>query len=196
MLGLRFVPIFLLFLILTGIPVPDGAGKEYLTDKEIEKIQDTYDIDKRVKIYMEAAALRLKTAEDRLNGKESEPGDPLEFFTPEDMLDGYYNILRSVMMNLDDAAERPGRDNGVYVASVEQKSPREMFSSALKTLKSETEKAVRRLEVLKKIAEEKEKEELWNLVNSAIDVTNGAHEGAEHGLSKQRSSPDIEKTKK
>ena len=196
MFRIRFAPVFLLFVVLTGIPVPDTAAKEYLTDKEIEKIQDTYDIDRRVKIYMEAAALRLKTAEERLTGKESEPGDPLEFFTPEDMLDGYYNIVKSVMMNLDDAAERPNRDNGVYVASVENKSPREKFSGALKTLKSETEKAVRQLEALKKIAEEKKKEELWNLVNSAIDITNGAHEGAEYGLSKQPSSPDKEKTKK
>jgi histone H3/H4 len=51
-------------------------------------------------------------------------------------------------------------------------------------LKTATEKALVQLGILKRIAEEKKKEELWNLVNKAIDVTNGAHEGAESGITK------------
>jgi hypothetical protein len=152
-------------------PAPGSPEKEFLTDKEIERIQDAQAIDARVQIYMEAAALRLKTAQERLEGKEPEEGDPLELFSPEDMLDGYYRILRSVMLNLDDAFKKAGPD-------------REKVGKALRTLKGRTENAGKELEILKKMAEEKKKEELWNLVNKAIDITQGAHEGAEYGLAK------------
>jgi len=60
----------------------------------------------------------------------------------------------------------------------------------MKALKGATESAAKELEILKKIAEEKQKEELWDLVNKAIDITNGAHEGAELGLSKEPPEPD------
>jgi hypothetical protein len=152
------------------------AAKEYLTPKEIEQIQDAQEIEKRIKIYLEAAALRLKAAEDRLYGKESAPGDPLEFFSAEEMIDGYYQIVRSVMLNLDGAFQKPSGD-------------KEKFGVALKNLKDSMEKAEKSLAILKKMAEEKRREELWNLINKAIDVTGGAHEGAEMGLSKQPAPP-------
>ncbi len=145
--------------------------KEFLTPKEIEQIQDAQEIEQRIKIYLQAAALRLKTAEDRLGGKEAEEGDPLEFFTVEDMIDGYYRIMKSVMTNLDDAYQKRDTD-------------RANLGKALKNLKDSTEWAGKVLLSLKKTAEEKQKEELWNLVNQALDITNGAHEGAELGLSK------------
>lgn len=161
-----------------------SPAKEFLTEKEIAQIQDAQEVDRRVKIYLDAADLRLKEAERRLSGEESQAGDPLEFFTVEDMLDSYYRIVRSVMSNLDDAFEKPkaGVDKG-------------NLGKALKNLKESTEKAIRDLEFLKKAAEDKKNEGLWNLVNNAIDITNGAHEGAELGLSKQPQTPP-EKRKK
>jgi hypothetical protein len=178
----RHLLLFPLTLVAAGffVAARGSPGKEFLTDKEIAKIQDAQEIDARVKVYMDAAALRLKTAEERLVGKESEEGDPLEFFTPEDMLDGYYRILKSVMMNLDEAFQKPGQD-------------RRKLEKALKTLKGATEDGGKQLEILKKIAEEKQKEELWNLVNRAIDITDGAHEGAEYGLSKLPAPPGKKK---
>jgi len=157
-------------------------GKEFLTDKEIQLIQDAQDVDLRIKIYLDAAALRLKTAEERLYGKESLEGDPLEFFTPEDLLDGYYRILRSVMFTLDEAFQKPGSD-------------RAKLRSALKRLKKHTEQAAKDLEVLKKLSEERQKEELWNLVNKAIDINSGAYEGAESGLSLMPAPESEKKTK-
>lgn len=177
----------LLFTICIFLVAPAGAAKEFLTGKEIEKIQDTYEIDARVRIYMEAAALRLKTAEERLTGKESAPGDPLEFFTPEDMLDSYYRILKSVMTNIDDAARNPKRDNGITIDGRVMVNDRQRIGKALKQLKSETEKNLEELLILKRIAEEKKKEQLWDLINEAVEITNGAHEGAGYGLSKQPS---------
>jgi len=147
------------------------GGKEFLTAKEIEKIQDAQEVGQRVKIYLEAAGLRLKVAEERLNGKESEPGDPLEYYSVEEMVEGYYRVIRSVMLNMDEALEKPNTD-------------REKFGKALKALKETTERAAKSLEVLKKVAEEKRNEELWNLVNLSIDITQGAHDGAVLGLSK------------
>ena len=145
--------------------------KEFLTEKEINAIRENQEIASRIRIYMEAAALRLKSAEERLTGKEPAQGDPLEFFTPEEMLEGYDRILKSVMFNLDEVYQNPRRNDGL--------------AAALKSLKEGTEKSGDRLEILKKIAEDQKKERLWNLVNQAIDITDGAHEGAEYGLSKQ-----------
>jgi hypothetical protein len=147
--------------------------KEFLTDKEINAIRENQEIAGRIKIYMDAASLRLKSAEERLTGKEPAQGDPFEFFTPEDMLEGYYRVLRSVMFNLDEVYQSPRRNDGL--------------TAALKALKEGTEKAGDQLEILKKIAEDQKKERLWNLVNKAIDISNGAHEGAEYGLSRQSS---------
>ena len=102
---------------------------------------------------------------------ESVEGDPLEFFTPEEMLDGYYRILNSIMLNLDDAYQEPLADLN-------------RIKSGLKSLSKATDSAGRQLEALKRIAEENRKEELWNLVNKAIEITEGAHEGAVYGLEK------------
>jgi hypothetical protein len=178
--SIALVPLVILW---TGIFAPSSGNpaKEFLTDKEIAQLRENQEIDLRLKIYMNAAKLRLKTAEERLTGNESVIGDPLEFFSPEDMLDGYYRILRSVMLILDEAFQKPGRDRG-------------RVRGALKTLKGATEDAAKELEVLKRLAEEKKKEELWNLVNKAIDINNGAYEGAEYGLSKEP-APSEKKTK-
>ena len=70
-----------------------------------------------------------------------------------------------------------------------------MVRRALNNLKGSTENSLKRLEILKKIAEEKKMEELWNLVNQAIDVTNGAHEGAELGISRDPETPSPKKKK-
>ena len=153
------------------IAVAASGGKEFLTPDEILKIQDAQEIDKRIKIYLDAGALRLKSAEERLNGKESVAGDPLEFFTVQEMLDGYFRIMRSVMVNLDEAAERPSTDRG-------------KLNQALKNLKDATEKAAKDLAVIKKIAEEKKDEQVWNLTNQGLEITEGAREGAETGLAR------------
>jgi hypothetical protein len=167
------------------IPAASGSStKEFLTPKEIELIQTNQEIQIRVKHYLSFAATRLKAAEERLSGKDSDEGDPLEFFTPEEMVDGYYRIINSVMMNLDDAYRKAD--------SLGQKK----VFSGLKALRSSTESSAKELEVLKKIAEEQKKEELWNLVNKAIDITNGAHEGAVEGLKKAPPEPDKKKKDK
>ncbi len=160
-------------LIGVSLTAPSTYSREFLTEEEIEQIQLSQEIDLRTKIYLEAAALRLKEAANRLRGIEPVEGDPLEFFTPEDMLEGYYGILRSVMFNLDDTIQEPGYD-------------REKLRKALKNLKGKTKDARKPLDVLKKLAEDKQKEELWNLVNEAIDINGGAYDGAEFGLTKMK----------
>jgi hypothetical protein len=151
--------------------VSNSAAREFLTDEEIKKIQEAQEINRRIKIYMDAAEYRLKTAEERLLGEEPVEGDPLEFSAPEDLVDGYYQILRSVMLNLDGAYQEPGTD--LY-----------KVKEGLKTLEKATENTSKQLKILRRIAEDKKKEELWNLVNKAIDITDGAHEGAVYGLEK------------
>jgi len=116
-----------------------------------------------------SAALRLKTAEERLYGKEPSAGDPFELFSAEDLVDGFNQILRSVMLNLDDAFRKRNLN-------------REQIRSALKELKKATEKAAGDLDRLKKLAQEEQKEKLWDLVTRAIEINGAALEGAETGL--------------
>ena len=52
----------------------------------------------------------------------------------------------------------------------------------------------RTVEILKRLAEEKQKEELWRLVNKAIEMTQGAREGAEYVLSQKLASPSSKKS--
>lgn len=160
-----------------------GIAREYLTPKEIERMQDTQEIDRRIKILVEAAALRLKTAEERLNGKESEPGDPLEFYSVEEMLEAYYEILRSVMLNLDGAVQKPRVEPS-------------RIAAALRTLKDGAEKQQKSLAILKRMAEEKRNEPLWNLVGRALEVASGARDGAESGLTQYKEAEPRQKRKK
>ena len=146
--------------------------KEFLTPVEIEKIQDAQEISMRVKLYMEAASLRLKTGADRLAGRESAPGDPLEFFSVEDMIDGYFRILRAVMLNLDEASRKSAADP-------------EKLLAALKNLKAVADASVKPLEALKKSAEETRREEMWKLVVRAIEINDGAREGAAAAIKKK-----------
>jgi hypothetical protein len=145
---------------------------EFLTEEEIELIQINQKVDSRIKLYLKAAALRLKSTEARLRGKETEPGDPLEYFTPEDMLDGYYRILNSVMFNLDDAYQNVNRENN-------------RLKKALKALQKSTKESLSELEFLEKLAKEQNKSELLRLIRRAIEITNGAHEGAADALSEK-----------
>lgn len=166
-----------------AIPLAQSASKEFLTPKEIEKVQLAQQIDARVKVYMEAAAFRLKTARERFGGVESEPGEPLEFFTVEEMIEGYNRILQSVMMNLEDAYQDSSKD-------------REKVRDALTSLKKGSQNAKNPLAVLKKLAEERLDEKVWDQVNEAIEITEGALEGAEFGLSELSQSPDKNKREK
>jgi len=78
------------------------------------------------------------------------------------------------MYNLDDAVRKPSTDKMKLV-------------EALKNLKESTERAVKELAILKKVAEEQRKEELWNLVDRAMDIAHGAHEGAQAALGRSES---------
>ena len=60
----------------------------------------------------------------------------------------------------------------------------EQVRKALNALKKTTEYAAKELEILKRLAEEKQKEELWNRINQAIEITQGALDGAESGLTR------------
>ena len=163
---------------ITGYAGYAGYAKDFLTPQEIARIQDAQEIDLRVKVYLEAAALRLKTTTDRLAGKESQPEDPLEFFSVEDMMDGYYKILHAVMLNLDDAYRNP-------------KTDQKKFQTALQSLKKATEIARNQLDAIKKTAEGQRKEELWDLATKAIEITNGAHDGAAKNLPRKATMPHL-----
>jgi len=150
---------------------PSGP-REFLTEEEINKVRAKQEIGPRVEYYLEAAKLRLESASARLEGEETLPGDPMEYFTPEDMLDGYYRILNSVMLNLEDAYQKSNPDS-------------DGIKKALKELRKRTEECQRRLDILETLAEEQNNKELLRLIDRAIDITNGAYEGARHALEEE-----------
>jgi hypothetical protein len=156
--------------LLAGMP-----AKDVLTEKEAIAIQENREINHRVILYMDAAMLRLKSAEERLTGKEPEQGDPFEFFAPEDLVQNYTRLLKTLMYNIDDVYQKPRKDQNIGMA--------------LKSLKENTERTGKELAILKKIAEDQKKEQLWNLLNQAIDLTSEAFKGAESGLSQPFPSP-------
>ena len=94
------------------------------------------------------------------------------------MLDGYYRILHSVMLNLDDAVQNRMAD--------QKKS-----QAALKNLKTATEASLPQLQVLKKLSEDQKREEAWKLIGNAIEITNGAHEGAAKALERKAAVPEL-----
>ena len=145
------------------------ASREYLTKEEIALVQAKQKIGPRIEYYLRIAELRLESARARLEGEETLPGDPLEYFTPEDMLDGYYRILNSVMLNLEEAYQKSGFD----AASLQK---------ALKELNKRTEECSRILGVLETLAKERDDEEMQRLVARASDITHGAREGASQAL--------------
>jgi len=162
---------FLAVLAVVFFAAADGAlARDFLTEQEIALMRKNQDIDKRTGIFMNAAALRLNTVLDRFEGIESKPGDALEFFSQEEMLDDYYKIIEHVMLVVRDAFESPRRRENVNI------------KKALQTLKSESPQYLEKLAALKIFAGEKQKKNLLNRLSQAIDITEGLLEGAEDGL--------------
>jgi hypothetical protein len=149
------------------------GSREFLTEEEIAVVQAKQQIGPRVEYYLRIAGLRLDSSLARLKGEETLPEDPLEYFTPEDMLDGYYRILNSVMLNLEEEYQKSG-----YDAARMQK--------VIKELHKRTEECSRRLEVLETLARERNDEELLRLIARAAGITDGAHEGAVNALQEEK----------
>jgi hypothetical protein len=165
-------PIFFILPVILGILFlsPVIQARDYLTGKEIELLQETRSVANRTRTYMEAAALRLKTALDKLSNKEYEAGDPMEFLLPEDVVDDYCKILHSVQLNVGYAVEAPRRPGN------------ETVEKALKTMKEETEKALRSLEILQRIAKEKQRDPLSERIQDALDTTQESFDEAKEKL--------------
>lgn len=147
------------------------SGRELLTGKEIEQLRLYRELDKRVEIYLKAAELRLDTLRQRLAGQESKEGDPLEFQSTLDLLEGYISAMRSIMANIDEAVGyRYKKEFG-----------RELVK-ALEKLKESSEKYQPRLEEILKEAAKRKDQQLYRQAERAIELTRGASEGASIGL--------------
>lgn len=145
------------------------SGRELLTGKEIEQLRLYRELDKRVEIYLKAADLRLDTLRQRLAGQESKEGDPLEFQSTLDLLEGYISAMRSIMANIDEAV------------GYKKEFGRELVK-ALEKLKESSEKYQPRLEEILKEAAKRKDQQLYRQAERAIELTRGAAEGASIGL--------------
>ncbi len=144
-------------------------GRELLTEKEIEQLRLYRELDKRVEIYLKAAELRLDTLKQRLAGQESKEGDPLEFQSTLDLLEGYSRAMRSIMANIDEAV------------GYKKELGKELVN-ALEKLKESSEKYHPRLEEVLKEAVKRKDQQLYRQAERAIELTRGAVEGAKIGL--------------
>jgi len=151
------------------LPPFAGLAREFLLGKEIEQIREAQELDKRTQLYVKFAALRLATFKDRSKGIESKPGDPLEFYSPADLIYGYTRCLKAVQDNVDES---------VNYKRVEAR----VLAKALTTLKDFAAKSLPELEEASKYAVDRKNEELYRKVETAFEVTRAAIEGSVEGL--------------
>ena len=170
-IGLEYTVILpAVFALLLFAPLSDARARDFLTEIEITQLRNAPNIDKRTDIYMDAALMRLRSVQDRFEGKESEPGDAMEFYSQQDMLDDYTEIMNRVVLIVGDAFEMPHHRENTGI------------KRALNILKSKCSESFNRLAELRKNAEKKQLKSLLNNINHTIDVINDILDGAKEGL--------------
>ncbi len=146
------------------------AGDQF-TDAEYEKIQDAQELLKRVKLLLEIATSRLDEIERRSSGRQwdKEEPNPLEFFTYGQLMHAYTKALDSLMINIDEKAK---------YKTASQKDIRK----SLEQVNEKVTQFIPRLEPIKKLAEERQDEELYLELRVAKRKSETAQKGSQLGL--------------
>lgn len=141
------------------------------TEEEYGKVQDAQKLVKRVEAFLEIAASRLDEIDRRREGHEwdKEEPNPLEFYTYEDLLHGYYRAIEGVMVNIDEKAKNK---------TEEEKDIRK----ALKSLKEKIDDFLPRLQTLEDLVREQKDLPLYKQYREAIRSSEIARKGALYGL--------------
>lgn len=146
-----------------------GLSREFLSEKEIDQIREAQELDRRTELYLKFAALRLAAFKSRMAGFESKEGDPMEFYSPADMIYGFGQCLRAVEDTIDDA---------LTSKRVEAKP----LVKALNLLKDYATQSLPELDKATQLAVNKKDEALYKSVQKAIEITKAAVEGSTEGL--------------
>jgi hypothetical protein len=145
--------------------------QEWMTPAEIVKFRDEQELAKRIGMYMSAAKLRLEKVGERLSGKSSAEGDPLEFHSATDLVLGCRSAIRAAMISIQDQVTYKKAENEEIIA-------------ALKELKGTTEDFRPALEKIQKQAIEKRDEPLYNAVKECAQYADSAARGAKSAIEK------------
>jgi hypothetical protein len=147
--------------------------QEWMTPAEIEKFRDEQDLAKRTGLYMNAAKLRLEQAAERLSGKNSAEGDPLEFHSVTDLIWGCRSAIRAAMLGIQDQVTYKKAESVEVI-------------KALKELKSTTEGLLPELERVQKLALEKRDEALYKAVKECAQYADSAARGSKDAIEKMK----------
>ncbi len=146
------------------------AGDQF-TDAEYEKIQDAQELRKRVKLLLEIAESRLDEIQRRGSGREwdKKEANPLEFFTYGQLMHAYTKALDSLMINIDEKAK--------YKTASEKD-----IRKSLEQVNEKVTQFLARLDPIKKLAEERQDEELYLELRAAKRKSETAQKGSQLGL--------------
>jgi len=163
----------------TGLLHPEAAAgsaqnlldMDKFTEEEYTRIQYAQELVKRVDAFLKIAESRLDEIDRRRKGQEwdkKEP-NPLELYTYEDLLHGYYRAVEGIMTNIDSRA-RSGAE--------EEKNIRK----SLKKLDEKIDGFMTRLQDLESLVRESMDERLYKKYTAALRSSEIARKGAHLGL--------------
>ena len=151
--------------------IRSSISGDQFTGVEYELVQDAQELKPRVKVFLEIAEARLDEIERRTAGIEWEKEDPnpLEFYTFAQLARAYQRSLQSIMINIDEKARY-------------KSAPEKDIQKSLELLNSGIQTFIPRLEPVKKLAEDREDEDLYLEWREAWKFSQKALQGSQFGL--------------
>ena len=148
-----------------------GIRGDQFTDTEYDKVQDAQKLKDRVKIFMEIAESRLVEIERRREGIEwkGDKENPLEFYTPAQMVHAYDRSISGTMIFIDEKATR-------------RLEKEKEIKKALTVLNKKMQEFIPRLEPIRQQAIDAKDEELFIEIRSAMTNSEKALKGSQLGL--------------
>ena len=151
--------------------IRSSISGDQFTDAEFELLRDAQELKPRVKVFLEIAEARLDEIERRTAGIEWEKEDPnpLEFYIYAQLVRAYQRSLQGIMINIDEKAS--------YKSATEKD-----IKKSLELLNSRIQTFVPRLEPVKKLAEDRQNEDLYLEWREAWKASQKALQGSQFGL--------------
>ncbi len=148
-----------------------GISGDQFTDAEYEKLRDAQEIRNRVKVFLEIAESRLDELDRRREEREwdKEEDNPLEFFTPGQLLRAYNRAVVGTMVNIDERAKY-------------KTSPEKDIRKALEAVNKKASEFIPRLESVRQYAIDRKDEELFLEWREAKKQSDIALKGSQFGL--------------
>ncbi len=151
--------------------IKSSISGDQFTGVEYEQVQDAQELKPRVEVFLKIAEARLDEIERRMARIEWEKEDPnpLEFYTYAQLARAYQRSLAGIMINIDEKAR-------YKIASEKDiKKSLELLNSGIQTF-------IPRLEPVKKLAEDRQDEDLYLEWREAWKASRKALQGSQFGL--------------